>query len=319
MAAIEPLSGTGTRMPAAVAATSGQWIPNINMGQDYDHRYLHATIHYDALQNLALFFGRDMPVHRHAQYLQIHYIDSGEINFHIDDRLYQVQGPALFFTPPAVPHSFQTQKSATGHVLTLHQSILWQLIKKGLPQSSAASLNQGICITAQGLDSEQQKQWLLLQQLLGNVEHEWQSQHSDQGMVLDNLVGLLLIQLARLSRRQADSVTVNSDDLWLFRQFTRQVEVHLCDHWQLTEYARVIGVSESRLNQLCHRIASSSPKKIIHQRLLQEIKRMLTFTTLTGNEIGYQLGFADPAYFSRFFKAQTGMTPLEFRRGQTSK
>ena len=44
-----------------------EWIPNIILGQDYDRRYLDAPIHYDVLENLAAFYGRDMPVHRHAQ------------------------------------------------------------------------------------------------------------------------------------------------------------------------------------------------------------------------------------------------------------
>jgi len=76
-------------------ASSG-WIPNINIGEDYDRRYIDAPIHYESIDNLAVFFGRDMPVHRHAQYFQIYYIEAGDINFHIDDNLFQVKAPPCF-------------------------------------------------------------------------------------------------------------------------------------------------------------------------------------------------------------------------------
>ena len=314
MAHLRPVANNETLLKQEPA---DQWIPNINIGQDYDRRYLHATIHYDALDNLAVFFGRDMPVHRHAQYLQIHYIDQGDINFHIDDRLYQVSGPALFLTPPAIPHSFQTSSHASGHVLTIHQSLIWQAMKKGLQQEPTINLSQGICLTESGLDQQQLKQWQLIQQLLQNIHDEWHAEHPAKSLMLENFIEALVIQIARLSGRQAKSVTVNNDDLRLFRQFATQIEQHLCEHWRLSQYTQVIGVSETRLNQLCQRISNSSPKKIIRERLIQEIKRMLIFTSLTANEICYQLGFSDPAYFARFFKTQTGMTPLSFRKRQS--
>lgn len=45
-----------------------QPIPNINIGQVYDQRYSDAEVHYDKLGNLAGFFGRNMPVHRHDRF-----------------------------------------------------------------------------------------------------------------------------------------------------------------------------------------------------------------------------------------------------------
>ena len=296
-------------------ASSG-WIPNINIGEDYDRRYIDAPIHYDALENLAVFFGRDMPVHRHAQYFQIHYIETGDINFHIDDKLYQVQGPSLFFTPPAIPHSFQTMQDADGHVLTIRQSIIWDLMKRGLQLDSGLNLNRGICLTADNMETKQKKQWQLIQQLLENIKDEWLSNSPAKALVLENFVYLLIIQIARLSSRQVESSLVNNDDLRLFHRFSHEIEAHLQEHWHLSDYTRTIGVSESRLYQICKRISNSSPKKIIRERLLQEVKRMLTFSNLSSNKISYELGFNDPAYFSRFFKSQTGMTPHSYRKNK---
>ncbi len=295
--------------------TAENWIPNIVLGQDYDQRYLDATIHYDAMTNLAEFFGRDMPVHRHSQYLQIHFINTGSINFHIDDKLFLVSGPGLFLTPPAVPHSFQTEPNADGHVLTIHQSLIWQIAERG-SRNNEVELNftQGICLAEDNLAEGQEAAWKLVQQLFENIQQEWNAASLAKNLVLESFVNLLVIQIARLSGQQVQSTEVNNDDLRLFNQFSRHIELHFREHWQLPQYTDVIGVSESRLNHVCQRISNTSPKKIIRERLLQEIKRLLTYSKLSVNEIAYQLGFSDPAYFSRLFKMQTGLTALAWRK-----
>jgi hypothetical protein len=56
-----------------------QPIPNINIGQVYDQRYSDAEVHYDKLGNLAELFGRNMPVHQHDRFFQVHYVKSGAV------------------------------------------------------------------------------------------------------------------------------------------------------------------------------------------------------------------------------------------------
>lgn len=293
-----------------------EWIPNIILGQDYDRRYLDAPIHYDVLENLAVFFGRDMPVHRHAQYLQIHYIDRGELRFHLDDMIYQTQGPALVLTPPSVPHSFLTNPAACGHVLTLHESLIWQLLKEGLKQGLEQDLTQALCVSFHDLTEEELIYWQTIEQTLKNIGNEWNRQAPAKELALEALVRLLLIDISRLTTQQATSTAVNHDDLQAFRQFTNLIQEHYREHWQLTDYTSTLGLSESRLHQICRRIANRSPKKIIHDHLIQEAKRLLIFTSLASSDICYQLGFSDPAYFSRFFKRNTGMTSQQFRQQQ---
>lgn len=290
------------------------WIPNINMGQDYDDRYLDAEVHYEALNKLAGFFGRDMPVHRHAQYLQIHYIDRGKINFHIDDQLFQVEGPACFLTPPTVPHSFQTDTAANGHVLTIGQSLIWQLMKNGLQKEDNLDLNQGICLAQNALSENQKQQWQLITLLLDSIKNEWRSDEPGKALILKKFIGALVIIIARLGSHKVTSTPVNNQDLRQFNRFTDLVEQHYSDHWRLSEYTQLMGLSESRLNQICNKISNASPKKLIRDRLVQESKRLLIFSNLTSNEIAYRLGFSDPAYFSRFFKTQTTLTTQAYRK-----
>jgi len=48
------------------------------------------------------------------------------------------------------------------------------------------------------------------------------------------------------------------------------------------------------------------------QRLILETQRILFYEKSTVKELAYELGFADPNYFSRLFKKQTGKSISEF-------
>lgn len=300
------------------AAASDKWIPNLVLGQDYDLRYADAPIHYDALENLAGFFGRKMAVHRHAQYLQIHYIDRGEIQFQIDDKIYQLTGPALVLTPPSVPHSFFSAKEAQGHVLTIHQSIIWQILKAGLAGQLGSRLDSEICLASNKLNEEELVHWQQLKQTLNSIKLEWLADNPAKNLSLETLVQLLLIQLTRLQEKDTLSTSLNNGDLQFFRRFSKLIQENFTQQWALSDYTKELGISASRLHLICQRIANKPPKRIIHDWVIQEAKRLLTFTNLSSSEVCYQLGFTDPAYFSRFFKRLTGLTAQNFRH-QVSK
>lgn len=55
--------------------------------------------------------------------------------------------------------------------------------------------------------------------------------------------------------------------------------------------------------------------KLLAKKRLVESKREIAFTDKNIQEISYEMGYKDPAYFNRVFKNTTGNTPAEFRAG----
>lgn len=80
-------------------------------------------------------------------------------------------------------------------------------------------------------------------------------------------------------------------------------------------YASKLHISANYLNILCKNNLHVSATRLIQQRVLLEAKRLLQTTGLSIKEIAFELGFVDHAYFSNFFKAQSGITPTQFREG----
>jgi AraC family transcriptional activator of pobA len=97
-------------------------------------------------------------------------------------------------------------------------------------------------------------------------------------------------------------------------EFTNLIEQDYMHHHQLTFYATKIGISTAHLNAVCREFIQRSALDLIHARIMLEAKRNLVYTSLTIKTVAEMLGFADPAYFTRFFKRQAGLSPKGFRQ-----
>lgn len=292
-----------------------QPIPNINIGQVYDQRYSDAEVHYDKLGNLAEFFGRNMPVHRHDRFFQVHYVKSGTVRVFLDDRQYVESGPMFFLTPPTVAHSFVTEADADGHVLTVRQQLVWGLIDADPGLAPGAQL-PAACVALAGLAATFQPEVRRLEFLFEELSREIGGDGAGRSAVLESLTRLIMISLLRLCANSLEARPARHEDLRIFHRFNELIEDHYLQHWPLSSYADGVGVTEARLNDVCRRIADLPSKRLIFERIMQEAKRLLLFTGSSANEICYQLGFKDPAYFSRFFQRYAQMTPGEYRSRQ---
>jgi AraC family transcriptional activator of pobA len=123
---------------------------------------------------------------------------------------------------------------------------------------------------------------------------------------------LLLLVRAQAERRMADQS--GRGDFALFSRFRVEVERHYKEQWQVGQYADVLRVAPARLNRLCLKMAGKSAFEITQDRLMLEACRKLTYVPAGIASIAYELGFQDPAYFSRLFRKLLGVSPKEFRR-----
>lgn len=284
-------------------------IPNIKLGEVYDQRYMNSEVHYEALGKLQDFFGVNMPAHRHDGFFQIHFVTKGSIRVFLDDVKYVYKAPVCFLTPPSVAHSFITDPICEGHVLTVQQNLIWPLLQVDLKVQNIVPL----CISQESLKPNYYEDLEQLEHYFRNIEKEFQSNKVSRMSALKSLVSLIFIQMVRLGDVTVPRMNNCSGDLNIFRYFNELIENHFLEHWSLAQYAKELAITETRLNDICRRVADISSKKLIFDRQMQEAKRLLIFSDASINSVCYQLGFKDPAYFSRFFTRHAGMRPSDYR------
>lgn len=99
-------------------------------------------------------------------------------------------------------------------------------------------------------------------------------------------------------------------------RFRGLIEQHMSSPWSVSDYCQALDIRPADFAAACKAATGRTPGWLIQEQKLQRAMRELRTTDLSAAEIGYRLGFNDPAYFSRFFRRHTGRSPVEFRRAQ---
>jgi AraC-like DNA-binding protein len=82
----------------------------------------------------------------------------------------------------------------------------------------------------------------------------------------------------------------------------------------LSFYAEKLCISERYLFKVCKKETSKTPKELINEFLIGQIKNALLTTEMTHQQIADQFNFPDQSAFGQFFKRMEGMSPSEWRQ-----
>jgi len=157
--------------------------------------------------------------------------------------------------------------------------------------------------------------------IIEKIEEEY-SQNIDahsQTLIVSNLE-LLLNYCKRFYSRQFLTRTAQSRDL--VRRFERLLDEYFTSEHHISQgvptvkyCAGELGFSPDYLGDLLRQETGKSTIDHIHQALIERAKTRLLASSDSVSEVAYHLGFEYPQYFSKMFKAKTGMTPGAYRKG----
>ncbi|MFA4943682.1 MAG: helix-turn-helix domain-containing protein [Lentisphaeria bacterium] len=126
--------------------------------------------------------------------------------------------------------------------------------------------------------------------------------------------GLLLEVVVACSRWASAGVAAPRADLVRIGEVISHVDCHYREPLTVPELARLGRVSESTLTRIFRQAVGATPLEYLLQRRLRRAEELLRLPGQDVKTVAALCGFRDANYFTRRFRAATGLPPREYRR-----
>ena len=236
--------------------------------------------------------------HRHSQMVQLFLIASGRVSARVDGATYELSDGDFLYIPAQKVHEFDFLPGTEGHVISMPLSVV----------RSVGPISQELSITlASPLVGTAPDALWSMADLLKTIALGTSAYRAQKAIGLAHSVLALIAEVApspAANTSHADPRLAKLDGL---------IHVHLGDGWGAAEYARALSVSTGHLSRLCREATGHGASTYIEGRIMEEACRLLAFTQIPVSEVGYRLGYNDPSYFSKRFRAVRRQTPSDYR------
>lgn len=262
-------------------------------------------VHAEWLDDRSRPSGWTIRPHAHRELAQLIFITQGGGEMRAEARTLHFQAPCLLVVPPGVVHGFKWVADSSGVVITMANTYLAGLVARD-PDAGALFASAAALALPGDTDLIHGRSEDLMRELGWSV--------AGHRTAVD--AALLPIILAAIRARTWDGYAPHSR-AGHYAALVARLRARVEERFRLREpipaYAEALGVSNTALRNACARIAGASPASLLDGRAMFEARRALLYSNLSVAEIGYALGFADPAHFSRFFSRHEGASPRSFR------
>jgi len=262
--------------------------------------HLPDVLHCETIADRSVLHDWELAPHRHARLHQVLLVEKGGGSVTLDGKSHPLSQGSLVNVPPNHVHSFRFEKDTRGWVTTLADELMDELLVGVGTQRS--EINQATVLQSDAFIAKTVQQiWL-----------EFSSQEKARALMLRGLSGVLLAWVAR-QLAAASIGDAQANDSVLVQRFKVLIEQNFASHWKVSQYAKALSISPTHLSRLTRAANGMSALRMIEARLMREARRNLAYTNLSISSIAYTLGFSDPAYFSRVFTRDAGISPKAFR------
>lgn len=260
------------------------------------------VVHCERIWDRARLHDWVIAPHRHRAMMQIFFMERGRAKVRLDGADYGFSDGDYLFVPPGVVHGFAFRQGCEGLVLSFPSHLAGA-------QSGGRSDGSG---PGRGL----LRFWLgradpSLRQLMAQLVEGFGTSGTFRANLLTALSQALLARVA--GEIETGSALAAPPGQRRMADFDRLIQTHITEGWSVGDYASALSVTPGHLNRICRTATGTSAARHIETAVMAEACRLLAFTQLAVAEVGYRLGFADPSYFSRRFRALQQQAPSDYR------
>jgi AraC family transcriptional activator of pobA len=240
----------------------------------------------------------------------------GHSAYHYAAQSLEVRGPALLFFNPQVPYTRQLLSDETSGFFCIFRADFFRG-RAGIDLTERPFLQPGSLPAYPLTPSQEAEVNALFEKMLTELRSDY--------LLKYDLVRTYAAELVHyaLKLRPADTYYRHPDAKarltavfleLLERQFPIESLTQRLTLRSARDVAQQLAVHPNHLNHCVRTTTGKTTTAHLAARLASEAKALLRQTDWNIAEVGYSLGFDEPAHFNYFFKKHTGHTPSAFRR-----
>ncbi len=243
--------------------------------------------------------------HKHDFYLVVLFTQ-GKGKHEVDFQTFKVEKGALFVLKPGQMHYWDLSDDIDGYVF-FHSR---EFFDKGFISLSIKDFHFYNSYQVKTYFKLKENQLRKISFLMNELVNEYTNQDYFKWQKIHSLIVCVYIEISR--ENSTLESTKNQTYLNKLRQFEDLIEQNFRVTKFVKDYASNLNITEKHLNRVTKSCIGKTSTQLISERIILETKRMLIYSKLNVTQIGEELGYFDTSYFVRFFKKNTGFTPLAF-------
>ncbi|MCX2865674.1 helix-turn-helix domain-containing protein [Paucibacter sp. PLA-PC-4] len=270
-------------------------------------------LHCESIAERSRLHDWEIRPHRHQSLFQLFWIEQGGCELSLDGVERSTQGPCVFILPPHAVHGFRFEPTVQGLVITVLDQHINKLLSAEPRLEELLRRADVLNLTAASAAS--------LTGAAAHLREEFLSTADWRSLGIDTALMQLLLHCGRLLAQQElpNSHRPAGRALEHVQRFRALIEQQFRQQPALGACAAGLGISATQLNRVCQQVLDCSASSLMQGRVLLEAQRELAYTSMSVKQIAHGLGFADAAYFTRFYQRQTGLSPTEWRQRATHR
>jgi AraC family transcriptional regulator, transcriptional activator of pobA len=239
----------------------------------------------------------------------------GPYVYHYAEKSLEVSGSTLIFFSPNVPYTFQPlTDDQQGFFCIFREEFFTEKIRGGikdLPMFIAGNKPSYALNKTQDKFVSQ-----IFEKMIDEIRSDYVYKYDlIRNYIMEMIHYALKMQPTETLYQHTDAnarITAVFTEL-LERQFPIESPTQRFTLRSARDFAEQLSVHVNHLNRAIRITTGKTTTEHIFDRLVSEAKALLKHTNWNISEIGYCLGFEEPAHFNHFFKKQTSLTPSAFR------
>lgn len=259
--------------------------------------------------------GKKMIPYSRRDYYKV-WVTVGPGKIHYATRTIDITRPALIFSNPLVPYSYESANVTGGYMCIFTEDFL-----KASGRTDSLQESPLFKIGSNPFFFLDASQFEFIAGLYDKMLAELETTYVYRFDVIRSYLNLIIHEGMRmepaLSAVKYHNASERIASLFLElleRQFPIDSPQHALKLKKASDYAESLSVHVNHLNHAVREVTGKPTSAHITERIVMEAKALLRHTDFSISEIAYCLGFEYPNYFNSFFKKNTGLTPLSMRK-----